>query len=124
MKIWLIEDSDADAYMFCRAFSGHDVTHVIPNDSQPIIDQLPEGDADLIVVDMLLGPINGVEVIASLNNNNKINSAKVVISTGFSYLSSADKSDLDGYIDLFVTKPFTREKVDMVLGLVNDGKYR
>lgn len=120
MKIWLIEDNESDAMLFERSFKDADITHWCPDYRQEIAAAVPDGEADLIVADMMLNGHKGTDVLAYLHNADRIGNALVVLCSGVEYYKPLHGKDLGGYVDLFVKKPIDTKGRRLILRLEDE----
>ncbi len=125
-KILLVEDDPDHVDLILDIFNTEDVEGevVLMRDGQEIIDYLQGTDIDssngkklqidLIILDLNLPKINGMDVLKSLKGNSKYSSIPVVIlstSSDQNTISEAYKNGANGY----VTKPMSYDEfVDKV----------
>lgn len=125
-KILLVEDDPDHADLILDIFNTEDVKSevVLMRDGQEVIDYLQEIDTgcssgkkpqiDLIILDLNLPKINGMDVLKSLKGNSRYRSIPVVIlstSSDQKTISEAYKNGANGY----VTKPMSYDEfVDKV----------
>ncbi len=120
-KILIVEDDPDHADLILDIFSTEDVKGevVLMRDGQEVIDYLQETDIDssngkkpqidLIILDLNLPKINGMDVLKSLKGNSKYSSIPVVIlstSSDQNTISEAYKNGANGY----VTKPMSYDE--------------
>ncbi len=129
-KILIVEDDPDHADLILDIFDTEDVESevVLMRDGQEVIDYLQETDSsartiqsdiksdnirhsqiDLIILDLNLPKINGMDVLKSLKGNSKYSSIPVVIlstSSDQNTISEAYKNGANGY----VTKPMSYDE--------------
>ncbi|MFQ5685876.1 MAG: response regulator [Candidatus Scalindua sp.] len=121
INILLVEDDPDHAELILDIFESEDVESdvVLMRDGQEVIDYLQEADIDssngkkpqidLVILDLNLPKINGMDVLRSLKGNPKYSSIPVVIlstSSDQSTISKAYKNGANGY----VTKPMSYDE--------------
>lgn len=100
----LVVDDDPDIGNMLKLmleFKGYHITLIdSANEVENIVE---EGNFGLIILDMLIGDINGTDVCKRLKNNSRISKIPVIM---FSALPDAVKICLEAGSDDFVSKPF------------------
>jgi two-component system response regulator len=119
-KVLLLEDSPDDELFTLRAFrrlSGIDV-HVA-RDGQAALDWLEEFQPDLIVLDIQVPKVSGLEVLRYIRSNERLRVVPVVVLT-----SSNEECDVEGSYALgansFVQKPVEYEAYQDAVRLIGE----
>jgi DNA-binding response OmpR family regulator len=114
-KILLVEDNPNDFELTMEALAENNIANAVDlaRDGEEALDYLnrhgrfssrPEGNPGVILLDLKLPKINGLEVLKAIRENEKLKMIPVVILT-----SSREESDLfEGYrlgINAYVVKP-------------------
>jgi DNA-binding response OmpR family regulator len=114
-KILLVEDTPNDFELTMEALAENNIANAVDlaRDGEEALDYLnrhgrfssrPEGNPGVILLDLKLPKINGLEVLKAIRENEKLKMIPVVILT-----SSREESDLfEGYrlgINAYVVKP-------------------
>jgi len=114
-KILLVEDNPNDVELTMEALSENNIANAVDlaRDGEEALDYLncrgrfssrPEGNPGVILLDLKLPKVNGLEVLKSIRENEKLKMMPVVILT-----SSREESDIvEGYrlgVNAYVVKP-------------------
>ncbi len=108
--ILLIEDNPADRELFLRAFQKSQLAKKIEiaEDGQQALDLLLSKTAPvipkLIILDLGLPIVSGIDVLKTIRNNKKTQNIPVVVFTGSNKESDKVNSLAEG-INKFITKP-------------------
>lgn len=108
-KILIIDDEESILKMYSDALSGHDV--LTSKDGDEGIKIAEENDPDLILLDIILPKVNGLDVLTRLKENQETSSIPVLILTNLPKESSADKSKSLGADGYFVKAEYEPEKL-------------
>lgn len=131
-KILIVEDEPSIAKLieFNLQLAGYEVLCVM--DGESVFDSLSTFRPDLIVLDVMLPKMNGIEVCRSLRNQK--NAVPIIMLTALQDIS--DKiSGLDNGADDYMTKPFSPQelisrisalfrRIDTLPGLSKEIKYQ
>lgn len=103
---------------FLLEHNGYDVR--VAHDGQEVLDQLPEYQPDLILLDVMMPVRNGFEICQTIRANPEWQGMKIVMLTAKGRDIEATKGLALG-ADAYVTKPFsTKELVERVKELLDD----
>lgn len=108
-KILIIDDEKPILNMYSEALSGHDV--LTSKDGEEGIKIAEKNDPDLILLDIILPKVNGLDVLARLKENQDTSSIPILILTNLPKESSADKAKMLGADGYFVKVEFEPEKL-------------
>lgn len=104
---------------FLLEHNGYDVR--VARDGQEVLDQLPEYQPDLILLDVMMPVRNGFEICQTIRANPEWLGMKIVMLTAKGRDIEATKGLALG-ADAYVTKPFsTKDLVERVRELLEDG---
>lgn len=104
---------------FLLEHNGYDVR--VARDGQEVLDQLPEYQPDLILLDVMMPVRNGFEICQTIRANPEWRGMKIVMLTAKGRDIEATKGLALG-ADAYVTKPFsTKDLVERVRELLEDG---
>jgi len=112
----LVIDDEPGIGLSCRRIlepEGHEVASFV--DSQAGLQAALSGEFDLVIVDLMMPGLSGMEILKSIKGAGV--SAEVVIITGYSTVESAVEAMKEGAAD-YLSKPFTPNELKMVLGKV------
>lgn len=108
-KILIIDDEEPILKMYGAALSGHDV--LTAKDGEEGIILAEKESPDLILLDIILPKINGLDVLEKLKGNQETSSIPVLILTNLPKEASADKASALGAEGYFVKAEFEPEKL-------------
>lgn len=83
-KILLIEDDATQVMMYSVEFENFGYKLLVANKGKDGIDLANKEKPDLILLDMLLGDMEGIEVLKTIKNDPKTKDLKVVVMSNFS----------------------------------------
>lgn len=106
-KICLIEDNLSVNKLFSIMLKkeGYEVASF--TDAKTFLDWTENNQADLIVMDIILPDINGMELLKLLKNNQNFSNIPVIATTGMASESSINSLIAAGFSDV-ITKPLDK----------------
>ncbi len=117
MEILLVEDDLFDAHLAFNALQKSDIKHrlTLVRDGQETLAFLRREQRfqlaprpDLILLDLVLPKLDGMEVLAQLKADAQLNDIPIVIMTASSEQETHDRCDALG-VDSYITKPVNLE---------------
>lgn len=119
-KILIIDDEEPILKMYGAALSGHDV--LTAKDGQEGIKIAEQESPNLILLDIILPKVNGLDVLEKLKGSQDTSSIPVLMLTNLPKEASADKASALGADGYFVKAEFEPEKLaSEVEKLLRDG---
>ncbi len=120
-SLLVVEDDDATLRMLLLALrvDGHDVEGL--TDGSTALARLSSAAVDLVLLDVMLPDVDGIEVLTRLRRSPGWERAKVVILTAL----GGDRDIWRGWsagADYYLTKPFDLEQLRQVTGRLLDGE--
>ena len=83
LKILLVEDNEADVWLFCEAFEALQIEHDIEvvRDGEAALDRLNAHESlpEIILLDVNMPKVDGFTVLASVRSNPKLRSIPVIV---------------------------------------------
>jgi len=115
----LIVDDDPDIVETVAFFlSGSDYQVFIAKNGKEALEQVKEEKPDLVLLDVMMPEMNGLEVCRKLKNNPETNSIPVVMLTAQGSKKDVDDA-IDGGANGYVVKPFNLpglvERIETIL---------
>ena len=103
-KILLVEDDpdQAEVYKMELTTAGYDVIHLLDATGAPAL--VEREQPDLILLDLMLGNLSGLEILKKIKENPKTESIKVVALTNFREKELLNDERLKGIYD-YIYKP-------------------
>jgi len=110
-KIFIIEDDDFlnSAYEIKFKALGHDVH--IETTGEHVEDKIKEVKPDIIVLDLILPKINGIEVLKRIKKNDSVSKIPVVISTNIGFADDIGECVALGAVDYFIKSDIPLDKL-------------
>lgn len=108
-KILLIDDEQPILTMYTDALSGHDV--ITANDGEDGLEKAEKESPDIILLDIIMPKMNGLDVLAKLKANKETADIPVIMLTNLPEEASADKAKASGASEYFVKAEFEPEKL-------------
>lgn len=120
-KILIIDDEEPILKMYGAALSGHEV--LTATDGENGLKIAEQESPSLILLDIILPKVNGLDVLEQLKNNQETSSIPVIMLTNLPKEASADKASALGADGYFVKAEFEPEKLATeVEKLLRDGE--
>jgi len=103
-KVLVVEDNELNLKLFCDLLmlKGHEV--IISKDGFNILAIVSEQLPDLILMDIQLADISGLELIKILKNNPKTHKIPIIVITAFAMKNEVMRISESGR-DLYLSKP-------------------
>lgn len=103
-KVLVVEDNELNLKLFCDLLmlKGHEV--IISKDGFNILAIVSEQLPDLILMDIQLADISGLELIKILKNNPKTHKIPIIVITAFAMKNEVMRISESG-CDLYLSKP-------------------
>lgn len=108
-KILIIDDEESILKMYRVALSDHEV--LTAADGSEGVKIAEQESPDLILLDIILPQVNGLDVLEKLKNNQETSSIPVIMLTNLPKEASADKASALGADGYFVKAEFEPEKL-------------
>ena len=113
-KILIIDDEEPILKMYSAALSDHEV--ITAKNGEDGISLAEKEAPDMILLDIILPKLNGLDVLESLKNNQETSSIPVIMLTNLPQEASADKAKSLGAINYFVKAEFEPQKLATEIG--------
>ena len=109
-KILLVEDHPANIEMLRMGleFLGYTVT--VAEDGEEAVEMAASEPADLIVMDILLPKVSGLEAVSRIRSNPKTKSIPILAATALAMPGDMEKC-LESGCDAYLAKPFTPKQL-------------
>lgn len=108
-KLLVVDDDRNMSALICRLLEGYNYQIQVENDARNVMDRLREDSYSLVLVDLVMPYIGGLELVSLIKMEFNL---PVIVMTGFASIQSARKAMKAGADD-FVTKPIEGEYWDM-----------
>lgn len=111
-KILIVDDEEVVCKLFAEMLGQYDYQTVVETDGRKAIERLWEEDFDVVLLDLFMPDINGIELLRQMKQS--FETLPVVIMTGYGSIEVAVESMQAGASD-FVTKPVEASVLDIRL---------
>lgn len=127
LKVLVAEDNKMNQFYIRQLLNNLNVSVDIAENGQEAVEifEQDKSNYDLILMDMHMPVMNGIEAISSIRNSNKDAIKKVpIVACSADVFPEARKSAIKAGIDFYLTKPLSEEAVKEVLfWLISDEKF-
>jgi DNA-binding response OmpR family regulator len=118
-KIVIIEDDPVTRTMLAKILSREDLKVLQASDGQEGWSLIQSEAPDLVITDMLISRIDGLELCRKIKEDRNLNLIKVILISavykGFRFKSDIRESKADDFIAKPIQADILREKVDRLL---------
>jgi signal transduction histidine kinase/CheY-like chemotaxis protein len=122
----LVADDEEDIRSIMEAYlssAGIGVTTV--SDGKMAQEEFLKGHYDLILTDLKMPKMNGLNLIKEIRNQNKIKQPKIILMTGGIDQDATFRTNLNASVETFLDKPFNRELlIEKLKELFPDKKFK
>lgn len=125
-KILLVEDDNSLAQLYKAAIEVDGHTVDVANDGQEGINKATNEDYDLIILDIVLPNISGLEILKTIKENEKTKDAQVVMLTNYGQQENVKRAYDLGAADVLLKYRMTpteaASKVNQLVGWTSGGE--
>lgn len=112
--ILVVEDNDLNMKLFCDLLEAHDFDTQQTNDGNAVIGMVRENRPDLIIMDIQLPEISGLDVTRLLKADMDLRTIPVIAVTAFA-MKGDEERIRDGGCEAYIAKPISvRSFIDTV----------
>jgi two-component system cell cycle response regulator DivK len=124
-KILIVEDNALNIKLFCDLLAAHGHQPEAVTDSRNALDAAREFSPDLVITDIQLPHVSGLELIRLLRNDDKLAEVPIMAVTAYSALGDEERIRAAG-AQAYVSKPISvvrfAQTVDDLLDATGQGK--
>src|SRR6056297_1046265 len=118
-KILIVEDNDINLKLYNHVIKKIDAEQYVARDGKQALKLAREHVPDVIILDIQIPEINGMEVAKTLRKDSKFDNVKILAVTAYSMRGDKEKI-LNSGCDYYLSKPIsTRELPKIVEDLLN-----
>jgi CheY-like chemotaxis protein len=110
-KILLVEDDEIMARMYKRLFKYKGYKIEIAKDGREGLVKVRNFDPDLILLDVMIPHLNGIEVLGKLKSNTKTKHIPIILLTNLGIQEELDKAVKIGIVRYIIKNDHTPEEV-------------
>jgi len=103
-KVLVVEDNELNLKLFCDLLTIKDHEVILSKDGFNILEIVIEQLPDLILMDIQLADVSGLDLIKILKNNPKTNKIPIIVITAFAMKNEVMRISGSG-CDLYLSKP-------------------
>jgi len=103
-KVLVVEDNELNLKLFCDLLTIKDHEVILSKDGFNILEIVIEQLPDLILMDIQLTDVSGLDLIKILKNNPKTNKIPIIVITAFAMKNEVMRISESG-CDLYLSKP-------------------
>ncbi|BBB56215.1 chemotaxis protein CheY [Candidatus Megaera polyxenophila] len=103
-KVLVVEDNELNLKLFCDLLTIKDHEVILSKDGFNILEIVIEQLPDLILMDIQLADVSGLDLIKILKNNPKTNKISIIVITAFAMKNEVMRISESG-CDLYLSKP-------------------
>jgi two-component system, cell cycle response regulator DivK len=103
-KVLVVEDNELNLKLFCDLLTIKDHEVILSKDGFNILEIVIEQLPDLILMDIQLADVSGLDLIKILKNNPKTNKIPIIVITAFAMKNEVMRIS-DSGCDLYLSKP-------------------
>ncbi len=105
-KILIVEDNELNMKLFCDLLEAHDYDTIPTRNGMSALDLAHEHRPDLILMDIQLPEVSGLEVTKWLKEDDQLKSIPVVAVTAFAMKGDEEKIR-EGGCEAYIAKPIS-----------------
>jgi two-component system, cell cycle response regulator DivK len=108
-KILVVEDNELNMKLFCDLLEAHDYDTLMTRDGTTVLDIVRENRPDLILMDIQLPEISGLDVTRMLKNDPDLCGIPVVAVTAFA-MKGDEERIREGGCEAYIAKPISVQR--------------
>jgi CheY-like chemotaxis protein len=116
-RVLVVDDNEMNGSYIRTVLMKHPFSIEVVNDGQAALDAIQRHRPDLVLLDVMMPGLSGLDVLETLRDDPAFTSIPVILVTA----KSQDEDLLNGYqtgADYFISKPFTPRQLLHGIGLV------
>lgn len=104
--VLVVEDNDLNMKLFCDLLEAHGYETIPTRDGRGVIDLVREHRPDLVLMDIQLPEVSGLDITRQLKNDPELNKTPVIAVTAFA-LKGDEERIRQGGCDAYISKPIS-----------------
>ncbi len=105
-KVLIVEDNELNMKLFHDLLEAHNIDTIQTNDGKEAVDLAREHKPDLIIMDIQLPEISGLEITKTLKQDDGLKSIPVIAVTAFA-MKGDEQKIRDGGCEDYISKPIS-----------------
>lgn len=120
LKLLMIEDDEAQSLMYKIEFKNFGMDLEIINDGEGVYDKIVKMKPDLILLDLLIGRVSGLDVLKEIKAKVETKDIKVIIMSNYNKKGLSEECIKSGAMDYWVKSDYVpRQIVEKVRVIIN-----
>ncbi|MGA2106066.1 MAG: sigma-54 dependent transcriptional regulator [Syntrophorhabdales bacterium] len=111
-KVMLVDDEEKALKVLCRSLNMLDYSTIGISDSQAAIDTIKKESPDVVIVDLIMPHLGGIELLDLIKKTTS--NVPVIVLTGYGTVKTAVEAMRRGAFD-YVTKPYDIDEIDLTI---------
>lgn len=104
--VLVVEDNDLNMKLFCDLLEAHGYKTIPTRDGRGVLDLVRERRPDLVLMDIQLPEVSGLDITRQLKNDPELNKTPVIAVTAFA-LKGDEERIRQGGCDAYISKPIS-----------------
>ena len=104
--ILVVEDNDLNMKLFCDLLEAHGYATIQTRDGRGVVELVRERRPDLILMDIQLAEVSGLDITRQLKDDPELNQIPVIAVTAFA-LKGDEERIRQGGCDAYIAKPIS-----------------
>lgn len=104
--VLVVEDNDLNMKLFCDLLEAHGYATIPTRDGRGVIELVRERRPDLVLMDIQLPEVSGLDITRQLKNDPELNRIPVIAVTAFA-LKGDEERIRQGGCDAYIAKPIS-----------------
>jgi len=104
--VLVVEDNDLNMKLFCDLLEAHGYTTIPTRDGRGVVELARERRPDLVLMDIQLPEVSGLDITRQLKNDPELNQIPVIAVTAFA-LKGDEERIRQGGCDAYIAKPIS-----------------
>jgi len=110
-KILMVEDDESQSLMYQIEFKNFGMDLIVVNDGDLAYDAIVKQQPDLVLLDMLIGKVSGLDVLNKLKTNDATKNIKVVVMSNYNKKGINEECKKAGAADYWVKSDFVPKQI-------------
>jgi two-component system, cell cycle response regulator DivK len=104
--VLVVEDNDLNMKLFCDLLEAHGYATIATRDGRGVIELVRDRRPDLVLMDIQLPEVSGLDITRQLKNDPQLNQIPVIAVTAFA-LKGDEERIRQGGCDAYIAKPIS-----------------
>ena len=110
-KVLMVEDDESQSLMYQIEFKNFGMDLKVVNDGEVAYDEISKFKPDLVLLDMLIGKVSGLDVLTKIKKNEATKNIKVVVMSNYNKKGINEECQKAGASDYWVKSDFVPRQI-------------